>query len=82
MVKVIWRKRALSQLNHQYNHIKKDSLSSVKKVRDTILDMTDALKDHPEIHPLDKYFKDNKGNVRAFEKYSFTGCLSDYRYGN
>jgi len=32
--------------------------------------MAESLKDNPEIHPLDKYRKNNKGDIRAFEKYS------------
>ncbi|EZH71283.1 hypothetical protein ATO12_11005 [Aquimarina atlantica] len=70
MVKVIWRKGALDHLNKNYNHIKKDSLQSANKVRDTIFDMAEALKDQPTIYPLDKYRKNNKGDIRAFEKFS------------
>ncbi len=70
MVKIIWRKGALSHLNKHYNHIKKDSLLSAEKVRDTIFDITESLAKNPEIYPLDKYRKNNKGDIRAFEKYS------------
>ena len=70
MVRVVWRKGALDHLNKNYNHIKKDSLQSARKVRDTIFDMTDALKDHPTMYPLDMYRKNNRGGIRAFEKFS------------
>jgi len=40
-------------------------------VKDTILFMTRKLADHPEEYPLDKFKKDNSGNYRAFEKYSY-----------
>ena len=70
MVKVVWRKGAYSHLEKQYNHIKKDSLKSAKKVKNTILSIAENLKDNPEIYPLDKYRKNNKGDIRAFEKYS------------
>ena len=70
MVTVVWRKGALAHLNKNYNHIKKDSLKSAKKVRDTIFDIAESLKDNPEIYPLDKYRNNNKGDIRAFEKYS------------
>lgn len=70
MVKVVWRKGALAYLNKQYNYIKKDSLQSAQKVRDSIFEITDSLAKNPEIYPLDKYRKNNKGNIRAFEKYS------------
>ncbi len=68
--KVVWRKRALDQLNKQYNYIRKGSPQSAEKVKSTLLDMAEALKDHPEKFPMDKYFKGNKGDVQAFEKFS------------
>lgn len=71
MVKVIWRKIALKQLNKAYEYIKKDSLQSAKKVRDTIFDKAEGLKQNPEIHSLDKYRKNNDGSIRAFEIYSY-----------
>ncbi|GGE40437.1 type II toxin-antitoxin system RelE/ParE family toxin [Psychroflexus planctonicus] len=68
--KVVWRKIALQQLHKQYEHIKKDSLQAAQKVRDDIFEMTDSLSTNPEIYPLDQYRKNNKGDIRAFEKYS------------
>lgn len=47
------------------------SVRSAKKVRDTILDTAEHLKDNPEIYPLDKYRKNNDGSIRAFECYSY-----------
>lgn len=70
MVEVVWRKGALLHLEKHYRFIKKDSLQSADKVRTVILDMTDDLKNNPEIHPLDKYRKNNNGDIRAFEKYN------------
>ncbi len=70
MVEVIWRKGALSHLKKNYNYIKKQSPESAKKVRDTIFDMTQDLKHNPEIYSLDKYRKNNKGDIRAFEKFN------------
>ena len=32
--------------------------------------MTENLKYNPEIYPLDKHRKNNKGDIRAFEKFS------------
>ena len=71
MVKVVWRKLALKQLNSVYNHIKKESLQSAKKVRKEIFDTAENLKHHPEIYPLDKYRKNNNGSIRSFEVYSY-----------
>ncbi|WP_010521423.1 type II toxin-antitoxin system RelE/ParE family toxin [Aquimarina agarivorans] len=70
MVEVVWRKGAYNHLEKQCNHIKKDSPKSAEKVKNTILDIAESLKNSPKIYPLDKYRKNNKGNIRAFEKYS------------
>lgn len=43
MVKVIWGKSALKQLNKAYNYIKKDSVTSAIKVRDKIFDTAENL---------------------------------------
>lgn len=50
---------------------KKDSLQSAENVRNAIFSATDNLKYNPEIHPLDKYRKNNDGTFRAFEIYSY-----------
>lgn len=71
MVKVIWRKSALEQLNKAYEYIKKDSVQSAEKVRDVILNTAERLKDNPEIYPLDRYRKNNDESIRAFECYSY-----------
>lgn len=70
MVKVVWRKGALSHLKKNYNYIENDSLQSAQKVLKTILDITEGLKENPDIYPPDKYRSNNKGDIRAFEKYS------------
>ena len=70
MVEVIWRKGALSHLEKNYRYIKKESLQSAEKVRDTIFDIAESLKHNPELYPLDKYRRNNKGDIRAFEKFS------------
>lgn len=70
MVNVVWRKEALLHLQKQYEYVKKDSLESAQKVRDAIFEITEGLKFNPEIYPLDKYRKNNRGDIRAFEKYS------------
>lgn len=71
MVKVVWRKLALKQLNKAYNYIKKESLQSAKKVREEIFDKAENLKYNPEIYPLDTYRKNNDGSIRAFEVYCY-----------
>lgn len=69
-LKVVWSKTAQKALEKHYNYIKEDSLKSAKKVKSEILGITKSLSKAPTRYPLDKYRKNNKGNIRAFEKYS------------
>ncbi len=71
MVKIIWRKLALNQLNKVHKHIAKDSIKSANKVMDDIFDKAENLKLNPEIYPLDKYRIKNDGSFRSFEKYRY-----------
>lgn len=71
MVEVVWSDLAIKQLKKAYDYIKKESLKSALKVRDEIFHETENLKHSPEIHPLDKYRKNNDGSIRAFEVYSY-----------
>jgi plasmid stabilization system protein ParE len=68
---VSWSISAYISLQEAYKKIKENSLASADKVKDTILFMTRKLPDHPEKYPLDRFKKDNPGNYRAFEKYSY-----------
>ena len=68
---LVWDKPAYASLQRAYDYIRKDSLANADKVREQILTITDSLPDHPEKHPPDKLKKNNKGNYRAFEKYSY-----------
>lgn len=70
MVKVIWGKLALKQLQKSYLYIREESPQSADKVKDAIFKTAENLKNNPEIYPLDKYRKNNDGSVRAFELYS------------
>ncbi len=68
---VSWDKAALLSLQKAYDFISKDSLLNAVKVRDAILKITKSLPDNPEKFPLDKFRLHNKGNYRAFEKFSY-----------
>lgn len=68
---VIWSIRATQQFRNAYDWIKQDSPANAEKVRTTIVKMIDNLPEHPEKYPPDKFKKNNKGNYRAFEKYSY-----------
>ena len=74
---VIWNKRADQQLQRAYQDIKEDSPANAIKVRDEILAATRELAEHPEKYPPDKFKRNNSGNYRAFEKYSYR---VSYRY--
>lgn len=69
--RVLWDKAVYTDLQKVYNRIKNDSLTTAEKVRDGILMITQRLPENPEKYPPDKFKKDNKGDFRAFEKYSY-----------
>jgi plasmid stabilization system protein ParE len=67
----VWSIRARAELRKIYEHIALDSLQDAKKVRDTLIDLTIELSNHPEKYPLDKFRRNNDGTWRAFEKFHF-----------
>ena len=69
-LRVVWSKTAQKTLEKLYNYIKEDSLKSAKKVKSEILRITKSLSKTPARYPLDKYCKNNPGDIRAFEKYN------------
>ena len=71
MPKVIWDKPAYISLQKAYKRISEDSPLNAEKVRSEILKAAGGLPKHPEKYPLDRFKKDNPGNYRAFEKYSY-----------
>jgi plasmid stabilization system protein ParE len=68
---VTWDKPAYTTLQRIFEYIRQDSPVNADKVREEILKATRGLVDHPEKYPRDKFKKDNPGNYRAFEKYSY-----------
>lgn len=68
---VSWDKAALLSLQKAYDFISDHSLSNAIKVRDAILKIVRSLPDNPEKFPPDKFKLNNKGNYRAFEKFSY-----------
>jgi len=68
---VVWSDKASRSLKKVYQYIKKDSYSNAEKVRSGIVKIVDSLPDNPEKFPRDKFKKQNPGNYRAFEKYSY-----------
>ncbi|EOR95602.1 plasmid stabilization system [Arcticibacter svalbardensis MN12-7] len=68
---VVWSNSAKAELRRAYEYITFDSLQNAQLVRDTLIDLTIDLAEHPEKYALDKFKKDNDGTWRAFEKYHY-----------
>jgi len=68
---VIWSNSAKAELRKAYEYIALDSPQNAKTVRDTLIDLSIELSQHPEKHPADKFKKGNDGSWRAFEKYHY-----------
>jgi plasmid stabilization system protein ParE len=71
MLEVRWSLTAQKQLQKAYKFILEDSLQNAEKVKQKILFSTRRLNEMPEMHPLDKYHLNNKGNFRAYEIYHY-----------
>ena len=68
---VNWHNQASKAFRKAYNHILKDSYSNAELVKNCIREIIDPLPEHLEKYPPEKYRKDNPGNYRAFEAYSY-----------
>lgn len=68
---VVWNNRAIEQFRITYEWIKRDSLTNAERVKTGIIKLIESIPDNPEKFPPDKFKKNNKGNYRAFEKFSF-----------
>ena len=68
---IIWNNRASVYFKNAYERIKEESYSNAEKVRDGIMKVIDSLPSQAEKYPPDKFKKNNQGNYRAFEKYSY-----------
>lgn len=70
-IEVVWDRPAYASFQLAFEYIKKDSIVNAERFRNEILKITKGLPDHPEKYPPDRFKKDNTGNYRAFEKYSY-----------
>ncbi len=68
---VVWNNRASVYFKSAYERTKEESYKNAEMVKEGISKIVDGLPDNPEKYPPDKYKKNNTGNYRAFEKYSF-----------
>ena len=72
MVKEVrWPLAAQKQLAKVYEYILSDSYQNAEKVKEDILLSTRKLVVHPEMHPPDKYRRNNDGSFRAYELHRF-----------
>jgi len=72
MVKgVIWPLKVQHQLEGIINYITADSFQNAEKVKVDILSSTRKIQKHPEMHPVDKYKKNNDGSFRAYEIHRY-----------
>ena len=68
---VRWDKPELIYFKEAIGYIRKDSDQNADKVMSEILLKVKELSTRPEIHPPDKYKKDNNGAYRAFELHRY-----------
>lgn len=68
---VAWNNRASVYFRKAYERIKEESYTNAEKVKEGIFKVIDSLPDNPEKYPPEKFKKNNPGNYRAFEKYSY-----------
>lgn len=68
---IVWNKKALKQLQDIYHYIAVDSYQNAIKVRTIIVESVVKASLNPESFPIDKYKRFNKGNYRAFTRYSY-----------
>lgn len=72
MVRVVhWPLPVQKQLEKVYQYILLNSYQNAEKVKAAILDSTGKLPGHPEMHPPDKYRKNNDGSFRAYEIHRY-----------
>lgn len=74
---ISWSKSAYISFQKAYEKIRENSPASAEKVKDAILFLVRNLPKHPERYPLDRFKRDNPGNYRALERFSYRIA---YRY--
>ncbi|MER3375872.1 MAG: type II toxin-antitoxin system RelE/ParE family toxin [Allomuricauda sp.] len=71
--KIIWTHRAETDLNLAFLNLLEESKSIETTIRviTEIYNSVNILTTNPEIYKLDVLKRDNKGNVRAYERHSY-----------
>ena len=66
-----WAQSAETSLNKAYQYIKENSVVNAEMVKKEITKIIDKLPENPQRFGIDKFKRNNPGNYRAFEKYSY-----------
>ena len=69
--KIQWDKETLDLFKAAIKYIRSKSFQNADSVKADILAKVSELAEKPEIHPPDKYKKDNDGRYRAFELHRY-----------
>lgn len=71
--KIIWTNHAIAELNDSFLELleQSQSIETTTKIIDEVYESTSILATNPEIYKLDILRKDNKGNIRAYEKHTY-----------
>lgn len=70
---VIWTKNAEGELNKAFLELleKSKSIETTTRVITEVYESVEILSTNAEIYKLDTLKKDNKGNIRFYEKYTY-----------
>lgn len=68
---IIWHKDANKNFLKILDYLSKESFSAAQIVSNAILDAIEKLPSNPQSKPLDRFKKNNNGNFRAFQVYSY-----------
>ena len=67
---IVWNKRPTKFLNNVLRRINEESVAQAERIERAIIEAVQSLPKNPEMHPPDKFKKNNPGTFRAFEKMS------------
>ncbi len=68
---VRWDLKAAEHLKEIYRYLQEQNPSSAEKIKQSILISTKTLELNPEIYAVDRLKKNNKGDFRAYEKFTY-----------
>jgi len=68
-MKVVWTQLAKEDLQAIFLYLKKRSPQAARKVRKTLLDMSKALGQYPEMYAQNRFMEEE--NIRSFTKWSY-----------